>query len=224
MSAASCVITVIAQRSVGAVAPLQGLPLWVRIFNAAISCWRYVRIMVWPDPLIAFYYHERSSISIPAALLSIVALILVTAVCWRFRKQKPYCLMGWLWFLGTLLPVIGIVQVGDQAMAERYTYIPFIGLFISVVWLVGDAVANSAKLRVAALLLAGVVLVACAVKTDAQVKVWKDSVTLFSHVLDVDSRGLFPNSSLGMAYFRLGKAAEAQPYLERALVDVLPIL
>ena len=127
--------------------------------------------------------------------------------------------MGRLWFLGTLLPVIGIVQVGDQAMAERYTYIPFIGLFISVVWLVGDAVANSAKLRVAALLLAGVVGAACAVKTDAQVKVWKDSVTLFSHVLDVDSRGLFPNSSLGMAYFRLGKAAEAQPYLERALVD-----
>ena len=87
-------------------------------------------------------------------MLSAIALILVTAVCWHFRKKRPYCLIGWLWFLGTLVPVIGIVQVGEQAMAERYTYVPLIGLFIAVVWLAGDAVANFPKIRVVTQLLA----------------------------------------------------------------------
>ena len=102
-------------------------------------------------------------------------------------------------------------------MAERYTYIPFIGLFVTVVWLIGDAVANSPKIRVATQVLAVAVIAACAVKTDAQVKVWNNSITLFSHVLEVDPRGDYPNSSLGMAYVRQGKMAEAQQYLERAL-------
>ncbi len=217
MAVISSIITFLAQRSRGAVAPIHGLPVWVRICNAAISYWRYVWIMVWPDQLRAFYYHERENIMVSAAMLSVVALILVTAACWRFRKQRPYCLIGWLWFLGTLLPVIGIVQVGDQAMAERYTYLPLIGLFIAVVWLAGDAVVQFPRIRVAAQLLAVAVLAACAVQTDAQVKVWKDSETLFSHVLAIDSRGDFPNSSLGMAYVRQGKYAEAQAYLERAL-------
>lgn len=99
--------------------------------------------------------------------------------------------------------MIGIVQVGNQALAERYTYIPFIGLFIAVIWLVGDAVANSPKIRVLTQLLAVAVIAACAVKTDAQVKVWKNNISLFSHVLEIDSRGSFPNSIMGVAYVRL---------------------
>ena len=218
LAAISCVITFIAQRAGGAVAPLQLFPLWERICNAAISYCRYVWIMIWPDPLTAYYYHETSNISVPAAVISVIALVLVTAVCWHFRRERPYCLIGWLWFLGTLAPVIGIVQVGAQAMAERYTYIPFIGLFIAVVWLVGDAVTNSPKIRIATLLLAVSVIIACAVKTEAQVKVWKDTVTLFSHALEVDPRGELPNLTLGMAYVRQGRIDEAQGYLERALV------
>jgi tetratricopeptide (TPR) repeat protein len=154
---------------------------------------------------------------VSAAVLSVLALILVTAVCWHLRKARPYCLIGWLWFLGTLVPVIGIVQVGNQAMAERYTYVPYIGLFIAVVWLAGDLVAKFPKIRLAAQLLAVAVLVACAVKTDAQVKMWKDTVTLLSHVLDVDPRGEFPNTFLGIAYMRQGRNDEAQGYFERAL-------
>jgi tetratricopeptide (TPR) repeat protein len=155
---------------------------------------------------------------VSAAVLSALALILVTAVCWHYRKERPYCLVGWLWFISTLVPVIGIVQVGEQAMAERYSYVPFIGLFIAVVWLIGDAVANSPKIRVVTQLLAVAVILACAVKTNAQVKVWKDTVMLFSHILEVDPRGEVPNLSLGVAYVRQGKIADAQPYLERALV------
>jgi tetratricopeptide (TPR) repeat protein len=218
MAGISSAITFMAQRAGGAVSQLQTLPLPERIGNAVISCWSYVRLTFWPDPLTAYYYYDYNRISIIAAALAGIALIAVTAVCWHFRKDKPYCLVGWLWFLGTLAPVIGIVQVGEQSMAERYTYVPLIGLFIAVVWLMGDAVAHSPKLKVAAQALAVAVIAACAVKTDAQVKVWKDTVTLFTHALAIDERGVLPNSGLGAAYVRLGKYAEAQPYLERALV------
>ena len=217
MAVLSSVITFMAQRTGGAVAALQTVPLWVRLCNAAISYWRYMRIMAWPDPLTAFYYHEKYHIMVSAAVLSVLALILVTSVCWHFRKQRPYCLVGWLWFLGTLAPVIGTVQVGDQALAERYTYVPYIGLFIAVVWLIGDAVAHSPKIRVVTQLLAVAVIAACAVKTDAQVKVWKDTVTLFSHALAIDPRGGPPNLGLGIAYMKQGRIAEAQEYFERAL-------
>jgi tetratricopeptide (TPR) repeat protein len=218
MAAISSIITLLAQKSSGAVGSLQVFPLWARICNAAISYWRYVRIMVWPDPLRAYYYHESHNVSIAAAALSIIALFLVTAVCWRYRKVKPYCLTGWLWFLGTLAPVIGIVQVGVQALAERYAYLPFIGLFIAIVWLVSDAVANSPKLKIATQVLAVAVIIAYAAKTYAQVQVWKDSATLFSHILEVDPRGGFPNYSLGVVYANQGRTAEAQNYFERALI------
>ena len=214
----SSIVTFKAQQSGGSVIILEAFPMWVRISNAAISYCRYLRIAFWPYPLTAYYYHDRIHIAISAAVVSAIALILVTALCWRMRKTRPYCLFGWLWFLGTLVPVIGIVQVGVQAMAERYTYLPFIGLFIAVVWVIGDAVANSPKLRVAAQLLAVAVIVACAVETSAQVKVWKNTVTLFTHVLQVDPRGELPNSSLGVQYLRQGKLAEAQKYFDQALV------
>ncbi len=218
MATASCVLTFFAQRAGGAVSELQLLPLWERLSNAAISYWRYVRIMIWPDPLTIYYYYDFNHISVIAAALSVIALILVTAFIWKIRTQRPYCLVGWLWFLGTLAPVIGIVQVGEQAIAERYTYVPLIGLFIAVVWLIGDAVADSPKIKAVAQVLAVAVILACAVKTDAQVKVWKDTVTLFTHALEIDPRGALPNSNLGAAYARLGRFAEAQESLEHALV------
>jgi len=218
MSAISSVVTFLAQRAGGAVAALQSLPLWARICNAAISYCRYVGIMLWPDPLRAYYYYDSDHISVPAAVFSVLALVILTAVCWYFRRQKPYCLAGWLWFLVTLVPVIGIVQVGDQAMAERYTYVPFIGLFIAVVWLADDAVAHFPKMRVPAQIVACAVLLACAIKTHAQVKFWKDTVTLFTHVLSVDPRGEHPNLVLGTAYVQRGDIADAEPYIDRALV------
>jgi tetratricopeptide (TPR) repeat protein len=218
MAAISSVITFVAQRAGGAVYSIQLLPMWARLSNAAVSYCRYVRIMFWPDPLIAYYFSEKTNITILATVLSLLALGIVTAVCWRFKEKRPYCLFGWLWFLGTLVPVIGIIQVGDQAMAERYTYVPFIGLFIAIVWLVGDAVANFPNLKIATQLLAVALLAACAIKTGAQVKVWKNTVTLFSHVLEVDDRGELPNLSLGMAYVRQQRIADAQEYLERALI------
>lgn len=217
MSAVSCVITFFAQKAGGAVIQLQHLPLWERICNAAMSYCRYALKMFWPDPLMVYYHHEKNNVMISAAVLSAIVLCLITAGCWYVRKNRPYCLIGWLWYLGTLVPVIGIVQVGVQAMAERYTYIPSIGLFVAIVWFIGDATAKTPKIRAGTQLLAGAVIIACAVKTDAQVKVWKDTVTLFSHVLAIDPRGEFPNLSMGAAYLRQGRLAEAQEYFKRAL-------
>lgn len=217
MTAVSAVLTFMAQRSGGSVGSLQSLPLWVRLSNAAISYWRYVLITLWPNQLRVFYYHETEHIAVAAAVLAVIALLLVTALCWRIRKEKPYCLTGWLWFLGTLVPVIGIVQVGDQALAERYTYLPIIGLFIAVTWLAADAVANLPNIRIATQLIAVAIVAACTVKTYAQVKVWKNTVTLFTHVIEIDPRGEIPNSSLGVAYERLEEPAVAEEYFERSL-------
>ena len=143
----SSIITYIAQRAGHSVALLQELPLWQRTLNAAIGYGRYLLLTFWPNPLTAYYYYDVVHIQYAAAILSIAALALITFACWHFRKDKPYCLVGWLWFLGTFVPVIGFVQVGEQFMAERYTYLPLIGIFIAVVWLIGEAVAKSPRLR-----------------------------------------------------------------------------
>ena len=218
MAISSSIITFIAQRAGHSVALLQQLSLWQRTCNAAIGYGSYLRITFWPDPLTAYYYYDINNTQYLLPMLSAIILILITAVCWRFRNRKPYCLVGWLWFLGTLIPVIGFVQVGEQFMAERYTYLPLIGIFTAVVWLIGDAVVNYPKIKVAAQLLAVAVIAACAVKSYAQVKVWKDNITLFSHVLQVDPRGALPNFSLGMAYENAGRLAEAQEYVDRSLL------
>jgi tetratricopeptide (TPR) repeat protein len=217
MAYLSSIITSIAQLSGGSVVEFKFLSVSERFSNAVISYWRYVQILFWPDKLRAYYYYDFHQINVLAAVLSTIALILVTLVCWHLRNRRPYCLVGWLWFLGALVPVIGIMQVGVQSMAERYTYIPFIGLFIAIVWLAADAVANSPKIKLAAQLLAILIIVACAAKTYAQVKVWKDTVTLFNNVLAIDPRGEFPASILGSAYLRQGKLTEAEDYFERSL-------
>jgi tetratricopeptide (TPR) repeat protein len=221
MAAISSALTFTAQRGGGSVAELHALYLWDRIGNAAISYSRYARIMFWPHPLSPYYYYDQKNILL-SAMLSAIVLVAVTAVCWHYRKEKPYCLVGWLWFLGTLTPVIGIVQVGDQAMAERYTYVPLIGLFLALIWLAGDAVQKYPRSKLAAQLLAVAIIAACAVKTDAQVKLWKDTITLFRHAVEIDSRGALPNSTLAGAYARQVRCVEAQPYFDRALEYVPP--
>src|ERR1039458_9946016 len=218
MSAISSVITLIAQSAGGSVATLHALPLWERLANTAISDCRYLRILFWPNPLMAYYYYDVNHVRVLAAIFSAVALVLITVTCWRLRKQYPYCLVGWLWFLATLAPVIGIVQVGKQALAERYTYVPFIGLFIAIVWLTSEAVSKFPKLKTVTQLLAVAILAACVVKTDAQIKIWKNNFTLFNHVLQIDPRGELPNTNVGMAFVRQGKNAVAEQYFERSLV------
>ena len=136
MVAAACVLTFLAQRDGGAVASLSHTPMMVRLGNVTNSYVMYVWRMIWPWPLSFFYPYE----AIPAWRFGacLTGLAVVSAWLWRLRGPKPYLLIGWLWYLGTLVPVIGLVQVGAQAMADRYTYIPSIGLLLASAWLLDD--------------------------------------------------------------------------------------
>ena len=213
----SSVVTFIAQHAGGAVTKLDALPISVRLANAAMSYVRYILKMLWPDPLSPYYYHEFKHINYMVAGAAAILLIGITVLFWMLRKKKPYCITGWLWYLGTLVPVIGIVQVGIQAMAERYSYMPLLGLFIIVVWLFAEAVRNLPHRTVVATVVSIALVGAMIAKTTAQVPYWKNTVTLFSHALDVDPRGEFPNLTLGAAYMRQNALKEANACFNTAL-------
>jgi hypothetical protein len=194
LSAASSVITLRYQET--SLAPLDAVPWSLRVANAVVSYAAYLGKLFWPRDLAVFY---PIGLAIPpwktagAALL----LIAITALAvWRAQRE-PWLLTGWLWFLGTLVPVIGLVQVGRQAMADRYTYIPSIGLFLAVVWTVAGLLTGRRTVLTAA---AGVVILALAAVTRTQIGYWADSATLFRHALAATDDGNY------LAHIGLGKA------------------
>jgi protein O-mannosyl-transferase len=215
--AASAVITFLAQSHGGFVRGFTEAPSTLRLSNALLSDAKYVVRAFWPNDL-AFYY-PYSGPGIPAWQIIGAALLLIgtTAFCFFQRKLRPYLIVGWLWFLGTLVPVIGLVQVGGQTMADRYFYIPSIGLFIAIVFGLTD-VAKS--WRVAPLLGAGValgVLLILATLTNAQIQRWRDSFTLFEHTLAVTPPNLLIEHNLGLAMGDSGRYDEAAVHFEKAL-------
>ena len=216
MAVISCWVTFYAQRTGHAVASLEAVPLWARTGNAAMSYWRYIIKMFWPDPLAVYYHHESSHLVFPFALLLALLLLLATAGFWLVRKKMPYGLTGWLWYLGTLVPVIGIVQVGPQAMADRYTYVPLTGLFIMLVWSVGDWVRGRERIRRVVLAAAVAAVAAMAVKSVVQLGVWQNDIALFRHVLEKDPRGTPSNMVMSWFYHVRGQPREARKYFERA--------
>ena len=141
LSAASAMITVIAQHGAGALGITAALPLSFRIKNAIYSYLIYIFKGIWPSRLAVFYPHPENTLALWKVLLAALVLLAITVLVWHFRRYK-YLLAGWLWYLGTMVPVIGIVQVGRQAMADRYAYVPFIGLFVMAVWLIAELFAR----------------------------------------------------------------------------------
>jgi protein O-mannosyl-transferase len=198
LAAGSSLLTVILQSRGGAIPSLAQVPLQSRLLNAVVSYCRYIEKTIWPVDL-SVIYPLRNAWSWTEIVAAIFFLAAISDVAFRFRKRCPYLMMGWLWFLGTLVPVIGIVQVGAQGMADRYTYIPSIGLFIMICWGAFDLVnswAGMPKWAPAALSMA--TLAACGLVTSKQLQYWRDSGTLFSHALEVD-----PNSRVAMASYGL---------------------
>jgi hypothetical protein len=182
LSAASSVVTLHYQKA--SLAPLEALPWDLRLSNAAVSYVTYLGKAFLPRDL-AVFYPFPAQIPLWQALGSAALIIVLTGLAaWRIRKS-PWLLVGWLWFLGTLVPVIGLVQVGRQAMADRYTYLPFAGLFLAMVWGLAELVAQRAVLRRALGVVAVLAVLILTAMTRSQARHWADSVTLFRHALAV---------------------------------------
>jgi tetratricopeptide (TPR) repeat protein len=207
MSLASCVVTFMAQRSGGSVAQLSNFSAAARLENAIVAYASYLRLAAWPWRLTVYY--NLPSGGWPSGIVALSALVLLgfsALAVWQ-RQRRPYLLAGWLWFLGTLVPVIGLVQVGDQAYADRYTYFPLIGPVVGLVWAVAEAVGMA--WRRIALVASGAILAGLAALTWTQIGHWQDSLALWDRNYDVSGATEKCLNNRGNVYLRLGRTAEA---------------
>lgn len=215
LSAASAVITIRAQKAGNAISTLVKYPLSVRLENAVVSYARYCEKAFWPMHLSPIYPHPADSLKSWQVPVSILFLLVISGLV-VVARQRRYSLVGWLWFLGTLVPMIGLVQVGSQAMADRYAYLPFIGLFIMACWGAADW---GQQRHFPSKVLAGIsilVLLALALVAHRQINYWGDNVTLWSHALQVTSNNFIAEDNLGGALLAEGQLEEAQPHFRAA--------
>jgi tetratricopeptide (TPR) repeat protein len=228
LSGASAVITLYAQRVGGALGSTGALPLGMRIKNAVYSYFIYVEKAVWPSRLAVFYPHPEASLALWKVLGAASFLTAITVIFWRFRESR-YLTVGWFWFLVTLTPVIGIIQVGRQAWADRYAYLPLWGLFVIAVWLLSEAATRVSANRTtshtvnrtAEVAIASALLVGYSVATRIQIGYWRDGYTLFTHALQVIGANPIAEGNLGSALMEMRRPDLAQPHLERA-IQLLP--
>jgi tetratricopeptide (TPR) repeat protein len=196
LSVLSSLLTLGAQKGAGAVTTLDQVPFQARLANAAVSYVGYLGQVVWPAGLSAFYPHPGRSLKPGPLLLALSLILLLSALAWRARRAAPCVPVGWLWYLGTLVPVIGLVQVGSQAHADRYAYVPLIGIFCAIAW--GLPALLPAPRTLAAL--AAVAVAALAVAAHRQALHWRDSIALFEHSKAVTRRNYVAYTNLGLAY------------------------
>ena len=215
MAAVASVLTFLAQRGYGAVVSLNRFPLPARAANAAIAYVSYMVKTVWPADL-AVLYPARG----PEFGSAVTALLILAALTWaalRWVKPRPYLAVGWFWYLGMLVPVIGLVQVGTQAMADRYTYVPMVGLSIAFVWTVADLVEHRPALRMVTAAATILALVVLAVASYRQATYWKSSRTLFEHTLAVTTDNSIIQNNLGVIMAGEGNTVEAIKLYRKAL-------
>ncbi len=221
LCAASAVMTIVAQRAGGALGTAQQYPLGMRVANALVAYVVYLRKTVWPSDLAAFYPYPAGDPSWLTAALAASVLLGITAAGVRAGRRHPYLLVGWLWYVGMLVPVIGLVQVGEQSLADRYTYLPLIGIFLVVAWGVPGVLerlrppGRSSRWAGWAALVA--LLVVLAVTTKREARVWHDSVTLFEHALVVTAESSSAHVNLAIGLEERGDLDRAEQHYRRAL-------
>ena len=213
LSAASCVVTMVVQARGGAMESPESYGLGVRLANAAVSSGAYLWKMIWPANLAVVYPHPGTSLPVWQVAATAAVLVIVTLLVWALRVRRPYLLVGWLWYLITLVPVIGLVQVGVQGMADRYTYIPLIGVFIMIAWVVPDLVRH--RLAVAAAAAAAVA--ALSFTAWKQVSYWRSDLSLFGRALEVTEDNYVAEHCLGVALAEIGEPGEAERHYRAAL-------
>ena len=185
-----------------------------RLTNALVACVEYLRKFVWPSDLAVFYPHPGDWPWWRVAVATAILLLVTVIALWQ-RRPRPYVLVGWLWYLGTLVPVLGLTQVGGQAFADRYTYVPMVGIAIMVAWGAVDLTARwPTGLRLAS---AGVVLATCLVLTIAQVRTWQTTLTLFTHALEVTSNNHRAHKEVADVYAAEKRFDDANRHYEEAL-------
>jgi len=213
----SIIITFLAQRNIGAVESLTSLPLKFRIANAFVSYVKYITKAIWPAQLVVFYPHPGNTLPMWQGVMAGLLITAVTYIAVRFLRKYPYLATGWFWFLGTLVPVIGLLQVGGQAMADRYTYLPLIGIYIIITWGVSDLASQWRFREIFLPMSAGAVLLLLSMVTWIQVGHWQNSMKLFRHALGVTHNNWLAHNSLGVALFRAGKLDEALGHFNKTL-------
>jgi protein O-mannosyl-transferase len=217
LAVASSLTTFLVQRTSGAMAPTQALPLATRAVNASLSYWRYLGATVWPRGLLPFYHLDPTHTAFERGTLAALALAAVTALALWQARRRPQVLVGWLWYVGTLVPVIGLVQVGMQSHADRYTYLTIIGVLITAVWIVAEFWPRTRAAHVAAAVVACAVLAVSGVATSRQVAKWRSSRVLFSYTLARDPANYDALNIIGTELLQTGHTRESIPYFEKAL-------
>jgi len=205
----SAIITMRAQK-----ASIQPIAISIRFANAVESYAKYIAKIVWPDSLAILYPYPKT-VPVLGCIIGAIVLVALTFIALRYAKRRPYLLVGWLWFVGTLVPVIGVVQVGAQSMADRYTYIPSIGFTIAIVWLIADLLRNRARSEAA--IATTIVIVILAVLTFTQVGYWRDTITLFDHAVAVAPKNPQALNALGREYLHLDDYNRAVDYFHQAI-------
>jgi Tfp pilus assembly protein PilF len=218
--AAASAATFLAQSRDNAVAEVSRYPIGSRIANALVSTVLYLRDAVWPAKLACFYPHPATlgeTIGGFAVVGSAALLGGITALAWASRRTRPWLLFGWAWYLVSLVPVIGLVQVGSQARADRYAYVPLVGIFVAVVWEAAERVRRSAALRGAAAAAAGVVIATLAGTAFVQVGYWRDAGTLYTHALAVTRNNWLASNNLGNFWISKGDLPRAMACFREAI-------
>jgi hypothetical protein len=213
----SAILTVRAQRPV----TLEAIPLFTRLSNAAVSYVGYLGKTLVPYPLATPYPYDAGALTPLRVGLSCLVLGAATALAWRARRRAPWAIVGWLWYLGMSVPVIGIVQVGNQAMADRYTYLPLVGVFLVAVWGLGALAERGRRWRRAMIALGSLALAAFVSLTSLQTRHWRNTETLFTHALEVSPDDPVAHNNLGLYLLGRGRTREALVHFERA-VAIMP--
>jgi tetratricopeptide (TPR) repeat protein len=220
LSAAASIVTFFAQRSVSAVVPLDALPVSQRLGNTLVSYVKYIVMLFYPADLGVLYPYEWNGQNWEI-YSSLAVLLAVTVVCLWQLKKRPFLLFGWLWFLGTLVPVIGIVQVGSQALADRYTYIPYFGLFVMIIWGASSLVRERGFGRYTFEIATVVAIAIFAVLAVRQASLWRNNETLYTHTLAVTTNNHLIAHNLCHYYMTLDRLDEAEPLCRQA-VEINP--
>ncbi len=220
LAGGSCVLTFLAQSRSGAVASLSYIPMEQRLTNALVAYVVYLRKVVWPADLAVFYPHPGASRWALVILAAAFLGLMTGAALWQ-SKRRPWFAVGWFWYLGTLVPVIGLVQVGNQAYADRYTYVPLIGVFFALAWGVAQWASSSRAKVLGVSLASGLALAACGVATHRQLQHWENSETLFRRALAVTDNNYLAHHNLAFLLAPAGRLDEAQVHYEQALA-ILP--